>query len=119
MKLNPKKVIDKAETFLQAWEEIAPQSTFAGKTLEEFKAEVKKSQDVRSRIADLESQLTNALHQRDIVDEATVRLSQFVINSVAGDPNYGKDSGLYKAMGYTPTSERKSGLTRGKKSSAV
>jgi len=39
-----------------------------------------------------------------------------VVNGVLADPTEGPDSSLYEAMGYTRKSERKSGLTRGKKS---
>jgi hypothetical protein len=35
---------------------------------------------------------------------------------VAGDPAYGNDSPLYGAMGFVRKSEKKSGLTRKKKS---
>jgi len=38
-----------------------------------------------------------------------------VVNAVKGDPNYGDDSDLYDAMGYTRRSERASGLTRNAK----
>ncbi len=35
-----------------------------------------------------------------------------MFSGVRADPNFGDDSGLIEAMGYTRTSERKSGLTR-------
>ena len=38
-----------------------------------------------------------------------------MVNGVKGDPDFGEDSDLYEAMGYVRKSERKSGLTRKKK----
>ena len=35
-----------------------------------------------------------------------------MVNAVRGDIGYGEDSALYKALGYVPKSERKSGLRR-------
>ncbi|MBA2593787.1 MAG: hypothetical protein M3495_08480 [Pseudomonadota bacterium] len=34
------------------------------------------------------------------------------VNAVRGDVEYGEDSAFYKALGYVPKSERKSGLRR-------
>jgi hypothetical protein len=38
-----------------------------------------------------------------------------VVNSVVGDVDFGPDSSLPEAMGYVRESERKTGLTRKKK----
>ena len=42
-------------------------------------------------------------------------MSVLVVNGVVGDPAYGDDSPLYGAMGFVRKSERKSGLTKKKK----
>ena len=42
-------------------------------------------------------------------------MSVKVVNGVVGDPAYGDDSPLYGAMGFVRKSERKSGLTKKKK----
>ena len=44
----------------------------------------------------------------------TSKTNQQVVNSVKGDPDYGDDSDLYDAMGYTRKSARQSGLMRKK-----
>ena len=41
-----------------------------------------------------------------------------VVYGVMGNPAYGPDSDLYEAMGYVRKSERKTGLTRKKKTDA-
>ena len=38
-----------------------------------------------------------------------------MVNAVKGDPDEGEDGELYEAMGYVRKSERRSGLSRGKK----
>jgi len=40
---------------------------------------------------------------------------QRLVNGVRADPDFGPDSALYEALGYTRESERKSGLTRNRK----
>lgn len=64
----------------------------------------------------LESQTQSKKIERDDADVESVRLMQLVSYGVAGDPSEGPDSDLYGAFGYTRTSERKTGLTRKKKS---
>ncbi len=107
--------MDKLDTVNGAWENLAEPDSFADKTSAQYDAEVQKSVVVRQEIADLENQLKNKLMERDTIDENNWQLTQLVVNSVAGSPKYGKNSALYRAMGYVPTSERKSGLTRKKK----
>jgi len=97
---------------INAWETLAPDKTFGGMTLAQFQAAVQPSQAARERIEDLEDQLSQALTNRDRADEDSLAKAQLVVNGVVGDPTEGPDSALYKAFGYTPKSERKSGLTR-------
>lgn len=67
-------------------------------------------------MAELENQLAQAINQRDDADEISLGAMQLTVNGVLGDPTEGPDSALYEAMGYTRPSERKTGLTRKKKS---
>lgn len=97
---------------LNAWETLAPDKSFGGMTLAQFRAAVQPSQAARERIEDLEDQRKQAIADRDRADEDSLSKAQLVINGVIGDPTAGPDSALYEAMGYTRKSERKSGLTR-------
>ena len=112
MPSNPKTNEQKMNAMINAWETLAPAKTFGGMTLEQFKAVVAPAQAARARIADLETQMTQALNDRDAGDAAFLSKAQLVVNGVLADPTEGPDSSLYEAMGYTRKSERRSGLTR-------
>ena len=95
-----------------AWEEVASSSQFGGMTLAQFKAKVKPSLDYRTEIATLESQLIVARKNRDNADEPSNETCLAVVSGVKSHPDYGENSALYKAMGYIPKNERRSGLVR-------
>jgi hypothetical protein len=97
---------------LNAWRTLAPDQTFGGMTLTQFEAATAPSRAARQRIEDLNDQLTQAITERDAADEFFAVKAQLVVNGVLADPNFGPDSALYEALGYTRRSERKSGLTR-------
>ena len=59
--------------------------------------------------------MTAALDTRDDADGVSADANQAVVKGVVGDPAFGDDSDLYEAMGYVRKSERKSGLSRKKK----
>ena len=105
-----------AETFIneitKPWEELAPQAVFGDMTLAQFKTKVKASLDARAEIASLESQLTAARQDRSNADPVSVETCITVVNGVRSHPQFGENSPLYKAMGYVPKNERKSGLVR-------
>jgi hypothetical protein len=111
-KMSPGKIMQKLSKILDAWRNIAPTESFGGMSLAEFQVEVGKSVTVREEISDLENQVTNKTQERDATDTTNWDKAQLVVNSVAGNPNFGKNSGLYEAMGYIPTDQRRSGLTR-------
>jgi len=112
---NPKQSEARITEVLNAWETLRPAKTFAGFTLAQFKAKVKTSTDARVSIGALENQLMAAQNQRDEADKASMAAISLVVNAVKGDPEEGEDGELYEAMGYVRKSERKSGLSRGKK----
>jgi len=97
---------------IDAWTEHAPDATFSGKTLAQFKAAVKPSLDARATVADLDQQLGGARVARDNADVPSVALAQQIVNSIKGDPNYGENSPLYAGLGYVRKDDRASGLTR-------
>ena len=113
--MNPTKLMDKFMTIKDAWTDLAKDVKFAEQSAAEYAAEIQKSQTVRDEISDLENQLKQKMMERDALDEANWQLSQLVVLSVAGNPKFGKNSALYERMGYVATSERRSGLTRKKK----
>jgi hypothetical protein len=112
MPTGPKEIEAKMKKMLNAWEEIAPEKSFAGTTLDQFRTVVTRAQTARARIADLEDQMLQAINERENADEAFNTKAQQVVNGVLADPTAGPDSALYEGFGYTRKSERKSGLTR-------
>ena len=109
---NPKGNEEKMRMMLNAWETLAATSSFGGMTLEQFRATTTPPLNARSRIEDLQDQLTAEINIRDDADIAWLPISQMVVAGVLADPNFGPNSPLYEAFGYTRKSERKSGLTR-------
>lgn len=97
---------------LNGWETLAPEKSFAGMTLSQFKAAAKPSLDARALLQDLEDQMRQAMADRDTADDTFETKAQQVVNGVLADPTEGPDSALYESFGYKRSSERKSGLTR-------
>ncbi len=97
---------------VSAWSELAPDAQFAGLTLAQFKARVKPSFDTRTEVTNLETQLKAARQTRRNADEVSNADALNVVNGVRSAPGYGENSALYKAMGYIPKNDRRSGLVR-------
>jgi hypothetical protein len=95
----------------EGWEEHTEDAKFAEMTLDQFKANVTPSLDCREKIASLRRQLEAVIKKRQERDAASTDICAKVVNAVR-DIEYGEDSALYKALGYVPKSERKSGLRR-------
>ena len=94
------------------WETLSPTKTFAGITLDQYKAKVHASQVEREQLDSLRSQTTHSRTQRRQSDETALGFTQLVVNAVKGDPDERENGSLYSAMGYMPKSARRSGLTR-------
>jgi hypothetical protein len=112
---QPKITLEKLNNIIKGWETLAPDKSFGGMTLAQFKAAVKPSFDARDELTALENQVQSKQIARDNADAESLRLLQLVVNGVVGDPEEGPDSDLYDSFGYTRKSERKTGLTRKKK----
>ncbi|MBV9925418.1 MAG: hypothetical protein JOZ96_10415 [Acidobacteria bacterium] len=112
---QPKSTLEKLNSAIGGWETLAPEKSFGGMTLTQFKAASKPSFDAREELRALESQTQAKQIERDNADAEGLRRLQLVVNGVIGGPEEGPDSDLYAAFGYTRKSERKTGLTRKKK----
>ena len=114
-KKTPKATEEKIQRMLNGWETLAPDKTFGGMTYTQFKAIAKVSLDARARLEDLEDQTTQAISNREDADDTFEEKAQLVVAGVLADPTEGPDSALYESFGYTPKRDRKSGLTRKRK----
>jgi hypothetical protein len=112
MPTSAKSIEETIDRMTNAFRTLAPDKIFGGMSLAQFEAALAPARDARQRIEDLDNQRTQAVADRQAADEvAHVRMQQLV-NGVRADPDFGPDSALYEALGYTRDSERKSGLTR-------
>jgi hypothetical protein len=109
---SPKDNQSKIETVRNAWKTLAPDKSFGGMTYAQFEAATAPSFTTRQQLEENDNQRTQLLTARAGADDVSLSKVSLVVNGVRADPNFGDDSGLIEAMGYTRTSERKSGLTR-------
>lgn len=109
---RPKDIEERLQRFINAWSALKPNKSFGGMTLANFRSECAPSTEARAEIEELQNRLTEAMAKRDAADENTARKMQLVVAGVLADPEEGSDSALYEALGYTPKSARKTGLTR-------
>lgn len=103
---------DRIEIFIAAWREIAPEATFAGMTLAEFETKTSPLAQSIARLLALDAQYAAELKARDEAETAAKETLRLAAHGVRGNPLFGDDSRLYRAMGFVPLSERQSGLTR-------
>ena len=118
MKQSPKLVEGKIQRVVTAWETVRPEKLFAGMSLEQFRTRIQPSVEARQKVDRLEDQFEAAKASRDAADVASLVTMNFIVNAVKGDPQEGEDGELYAAMGYVRKSERRSGLTRGRRTEA-
>jgi hypothetical protein len=108
---NAKSNGEKIAAVLKAWKDLRPNKSFAGMTLDQFKATVKPSLDARDAIDTLDDQIIAATTERDLADVESMKQVAFVVSAVKGDPAEGEDGELYAAFGYVRKSDRKTGKT--------
>ncbi len=112
---SPKAIEEKLKKVEDAWALHAPNEVFGEMTLAQFRTALQPSRDARALLDELESKMVTAASERDIADEASMEQLDAVVRAVLGNRRFGPDSTLYEAMGYVRKSERKTGLTRKKK----
>ena len=72
---NPKRTANKLQQMIDAWTTIRPTKSFAGMTLEQFKAQVQPSLAARDQLTTLQSQTTDSRMQRRQSDAASLELA--------------------------------------------
>ena len=115
MPKSPKENEEKMLKVLNAWKTLAPDKSFGGMTVVQYEEQVNKSLAPRRRLEELEDERLQQFALRDTMDEKTIGDVQLIVNGVLADPTEGANSALYEAMGYVRKDDRKSGLTRKKK----
>lgn len=115
----PKSIIERYQQAVNAWRTLRPGKTFGGMTLAQFEAACAPSVATRERLDGLQGQVAQTIAERNAADEVTGDILQRVAAGVLADPEEGDDSPFYGALGYTRSSERKTGLTRKRKEPAT
>lgn len=106
------KVINRHDAIVSAWRQIAPEQSFSGMTLAQYETLSQGVFEVRNRIGETKAMLSAQNQELKMADDALRAVQRAIVNSVRGDLEYGENSPLYRAMGYTPINRRESGLTR-------
>ena len=114
--MSPKQAKSQIDRITKGWTDLRAKKSYAEMSLADFTTAVKPSLDERDEIENLLMQLKLARMRRNAADKASCKHCLDVARAVAGDKAEGPDSPFYKALGYVPASERKSGLARKKKS---
>ena len=112
MSESPNEMEKFLDDVVTAWTELAPTAQFAGLTLAQFEARVKPSFDTRTEVSTLETQLKAARQSRKNADVVSNDDALNIVNGVRSAPGFGENSALYRAMGYIPKNDRRSGLVR-------
>ena len=107
-----KSVSLRREQFLAAWREYAPGASFSGIDLAMFEADTQVLPDRSKIMEELKTKMTGAKLARDqaeqFVNDQMVRIAL----AIRGSEAYGEDCPFYRALGFIPKSERRTGRPR-------
>ena len=112
MQIKNKYIRLKAASVLGAWARLAPEEKFGGYSLAEYQGVVAKADGHRQSLTQMDVDYIATLRFRDEADLAMGEVTLEVVDGVKGHEKFGANAALYKAMGYVPRDERRSGLTR-------
>jgi hypothetical protein len=108
-------ITEKSSKLLHSWGEIAPETTFAGLSLEGFRAIVEPATELRASIVKADQDRVANVILRDATEKDLSETYLRIVNAIKATPEHGEDSPLYGSIGYKIRSARQSGLTRLKK----
>ncbi len=109
---SPSELGTSLEALIAAWERLAPEDTFAGLTLAEFKAVVQPSFAARARLDEIRIDSHQWLIRRALADEVSGGKYQQVVLGIRCHAVHGNNSAVLRAAGYVTDLERASGLSR-------
>jgi hypothetical protein len=115
-KVQIKRIKAKVLRIQNAWNEGAPHITeFLHTAKPDFDADITAGQASEDLIADLKAKTALEETNRDKIYARLEDSAVDIRSGVSGHKEFGDDSALYGTMGFVRRSERRSGLTRGKK----
>ena len=110
--LRNKPVMARAQQTLSAWRQFGPDVEFAGIKSSVLEAQMRNAQVVRDQILAAETLLDRLRMARDHGERALSEQLTLIGYGVCGHQDFGDDCALYRAMGYVPRSENRSGRPR-------
>ena len=111
-KLRHYHVLARGEHFLTCWKTLASGEIFAGIQRDDLDAECDKVRAVDHEILRLETKLRGLRLERSKARGGLARLLIRFARGVCSHPKFGDDSPFYRALGFIPISENRSGRPR-------
>ncbi len=111
-KLRHHHILDRAKYFLTCWTTQAPDATFAGLKPADLAAEAALAQKARKDVQAAEVSLRALRNARNRADRRLAASLRRFAKGVCAHPDYGDDSPFYRALGFIPHSEIRTGRPR-------
>jgi hypothetical protein len=111
-KLRHHHILDRAKSFLYCWTHQAPDATFAGIKPDDLATETARAENARKDVLAAEVALRAQRHTRNQADRRLAGMLRRFARGVCAHPDYGDDSPFYRALGFVPHSENRSGRPR-------
>lgn len=115
MAYSPKELEELMDKTIIVWQTHSPDKTYGGVTLDDLKAAAAEAKKPRRRLEKIAAERKSEIGKRRQLDKAFMKKRAMLIAGILADPDEGENSPFYGACGYVRKSERKSGLTRKKK----
>jgi hypothetical protein len=111
-KVNPKIALERITTVIRVWSTLRPNSSFYGRTLDAFKAEVQPSLDARAELDAIDEHRAATAVRRDDADVVSTELVGHIVNAIKAHPDEGEDGEVYAGLGYVRKGRRAAGRRR-------
>jgi hypothetical protein len=108
-KLRNHHVLIRGKHFLSCWRSLAKGAVFSGLEVDVLSAECDKVRAVDDEILRLETALRGLRLQRRKSRRGLAAMLIRFASGVRADPRYGEDCSFYRALGFVPISENRSG----------
>ncbi len=112
LNLSNAPILARARDFLATWRNLAPTAKFGGTSADELELKMREAERIRQEILSAEVHLSGLRLKRDQCERALADELIRLAFGVRGHPEYGSDSPFYRALGFIPKSENRSGRPR-------
>lgn len=111
-KLRNHHILDRAIDFLTVWKQFAPDAKFGNTSADELELKMREASEIRQEIQATETRLSGLRLKRDQTERKLADELIRLAHGVRGHPGFGGDSPFYRALGFVPNSENRSGRPR-------